>query len=188
MTATSPSPTHNCSTPRRTDETETATGHIRPRQSQHHHCARQDSRRLLPFIATTSARSCRDYPLILDPYEKCGLGPSRAWLFGFLDCSGHDFRVSAEPVRLLDELAALDLKNLHPAAAFVVARGDLERRDQAAKREVVDRLEARFDVFAGRGLAAGRLKGVARRLDVERRPEDPKVVHNRVVHRTRQFP
>src|SRR6516165_6430734 len=122
--------------PRRTDETETATGHIRPRQSQHHHCARQDSRRLLPFIATTSARSCRDYPLILDPYEKCGLGPSRAWLFGFLDCSGHDFRVSAEPVRLLDEFAALDLKNLHPAAAFVVAAAMMSCSADAQTRPI----------------------------------------------------
>src|SRR5437660_12277222 len=81
------------------------------------------------------------------------------------DGLGEDLGITPEPVRFLDELAALDLEDLHPAAAFMVGRGDLQRRYQAAEREVLDRLEALAHVLAGRLGAALRLDGVADRLD-----------------------
>jgi hypothetical protein len=46
----------------------------------------------------------------------------------FFDCGSHDFRVPAEPVRLVDELAIVDPENLHSAARFVIGRGNLKRR------------------------------------------------------------
>src|ERR1700736_2490375 len=82
------------------------------------------------------------------------------------DRLGEDLGITAEPLRFLDELAALDLEDLYPAAAFMVGRGDLQRRNQAAEGEVLDRLEALAHVLAGRLGAALRLNGVADRLDV----------------------
>ena len=63
-----------------------------------------------------------------------------------------------KPFGFLDELAALDLKDLDPAAAFVVLGVTFKRRHQAAQGEVPDLLEALFDVLAGRLLAAVELK------------------------------
>src|SRR6202040_4438407 len=79
------------------------------------------------------------------------------------DRLGEDLGITAEPLGLLDELAALDLEDLYPAAAFMVGRGDLHRRDEATKGEILDRLEALTDVLARRLGAALRLDGVADR-------------------------
>src|SRR6266571_4574787 len=102
-------------------------------------------------------------------------------LFGLFDRLGNDLRKGTEPVGLLDELAALDLKDLDPAAALVIGRGDLQGRYQPAEAEVLDRLEALLDLFAGRLLAAIRLDRVAGRLGVKSGPQYATVVHNRVV-------
>src|SRR5438270_1696005 len=103
-------------------------------------------------------------------------------LFRLLDCGGNDLGIAAEPLGLLDELAALDLENLHPAAALVVLRGDLERRNQALEGEIVYLFEALLDILAGRLPAARCLDRIADRLDVKRRVEDCTVVDHRVVH------
>src|SRR6266436_6105033 len=79
---------------------------------------------------------------------------NRTRLLSLCDCLGDELRIAAEPFGLLDELAAFDLENLDPAAALMVGRGDLERRDQAPEVEVVDLLEAVLDLLAGRLLAA----------------------------------
>src|SRR5580704_19169947 len=96
-------------------------------------------------------------------------------LFRGLDRVLDDIAIVAEPAGRLDELAALDLKDLHPAAAFVVGRGDVERRDEASKG-VVDRLQALFDVVPSRLLAAVRLQGTADRIDIDRRLQQAAVV------------
>src|SRR6516162_11828324 len=86
-------------------------------------------------------------------------------LFGLLDHLGDDVRIGAEPVGLLDELATLDLENLHPAAALMVRRADLERWHQPAQAKAFDLLEALLHILAGRLLAAVQCERVARRLD-----------------------
>src|SRR6266478_2875804 len=91
-------------------------------------------------------------------------------LFSLLDGGGDDIRETAEPLGLLDELAALDLKDLDKSAAFMVRRGDLERRNQTTEAEILDRLEALLHLLAGRLLPAIRLDCVADRLDMEGRP------------------
>src|SRR5947199_7118349 len=91
-------------------------------------------------------------------------------LFRFFDRGGDDLRIAAEPLRLLDELAALDLEDLDKSAAFMVRRGNLERRHQTAEAEILDRLEALLHILAGRLLAAVGLDRVADRLDMEGRP------------------
>src|SRR5215207_836447 len=103
-------------------------------------------------------------------------------LLRLLDRRGDDVREAAEPLGFLDELAALDLEDLHPAAALVVFGVDLERRDQPAETEIPDLLEALLDVLALRRLAAGRLDRVAHRLDMHGGPQDAAVVEDRVVH------
>src|SRR6516165_12746457 len=70
---------------------------------------------------------------------------------------GNDVAIGTEPIGFLDEFAAFDLEDLHPAAAFVVGRGDLQRRDETAQCEVADLLEALFHIGSGRWLAAGLL-------------------------------
>ena len=75
--------------------------------------------------------------------------------------------VGLEPVAVLDELAALDGPDLHPAAALVVLGRDLHGRHHAAEREVLDRLHALLHVLAGWAGAALGLDGVADRLDVQ---------------------
>src|ERR1700730_12349899 len=89
---------------------------------------------------------------------------NRARLFGLGDRLGDGLRIPAEPLGLLDELAAFDLEDLHPAAAFMVGGSDLERRHQAAEAEIVDLLEAALDLLAGRLFAAVCFEGVADRL------------------------
>src|SRR5215472_1655807 len=103
-------------------------------------------------------------------------------LFAFLHRLGDHFRIGAKPLRLLDELATLDLEDLHPAAALVVGRGYLERWHQTAEAKVTDRFEALLDLFAGRLVSAIRLDRVAGRLDVKGGPQQATVVHDRVVH------
>src|SRR5262252_2978937 len=94
------------------------------------------------------------------------IGPGYPPLFGLLDRVRDDLGISAEPVRFLDEFAALDLEDLHPAAALVVGRGDLKRWHKAAEGKVMDRLEPVLDLLAGRRLAAIGLQRVAGCLDV----------------------
>src|SRR6267378_648737 len=91
-------------------------------------------------------------------------------LLGFFDGGRHYLRIAAEPFGLLDELAALDLEDLDKSAAFMVRRGDLERRDQTAEAEILDRLEALLHILAGRLLPAVRLDRVADRLDMDGGP------------------
>src|SRR5882724_13141644 len=110
---------------------------------------------------------------------------NRTRLLGLGDRRSDDFRVAAEPLGLLDELAALDLEDLHPAAALMVGRRDVERRQQAAEAEIVDLLEALFDIIAGRRFAAIGLERIAGRLDMDGGPQEATVVHNRVIHRLR---
>src|ERR1700737_4859999 len=105
-----------------------------------------------------------------------------ARLFGLGNSLGDDLRVAAEPLGLLDELAALDLEDLHPAAAFVVRRGHLERWHQAAEAEIVDLLEALLHILAGWLLAAVCFERIADRLDMDGGPQDAAVVDHRVVH------
>src|SRR5215813_11946687 len=71
-------------------------------------------------------------------------------LLGVLDGVLNNVPVGLKPIRLLDELAAFDLKHLNPAAAFVLRRSDLQRRYQTAQREAVNHLEALLHVLAGR--------------------------------------
>src|SRR5260370_26016843 len=106
-----------------------------------------------------------------------------ARLFGLLDCRGNDLRETAEPLGLLDELAALDLEDLDKSATLVVGRGHLERWNQTTEAEILDRLEALLDVLAGRLLAAVRFESVANRLDMDSGPQHAAIVHDRVVHR-----
>src|SRR5689334_4067171 len=80
--------------------------------------------------------------------------PPPSFLLRFGDRLRHHLRISTEPVSLLDELPALDLEDLHPTAAFVIGRRDVERRHQAPEAEIMDLLEALLDVFAGRRAAA----------------------------------
>src|SRR5438094_10570215 len=90
-------------------------------------------------------------------------------LLGLLDGGGDDIRIAAEPLGLLDELAALDLEDLDKSAAFMVRRGDLEGRHQATEAEIIDRLEALLDILASRRLPAVGFDCIANRLDVQRR-------------------
>ena len=94
-------------------------------------------------------------------------------------CNGlrNNLRIGPEPVGLLDELAALDLEDLHPATAFMVGSVDLERRNQTAEAEIVDRFEAFLHIFSGRLLAARRLERIADRLDMDGGPTDAAVVN-----------
>src|SRR5882724_934770 len=103
-------------------------------------------------------------------------------LLGFFDRGGDDIRVAAEPLGLLDKLATLDLEDLDESAAFMVRRGDLERRHQTTKAEILDRLEALLHILAGRLLPAVRFDRVADRLDMEGRPQQTPVVHHRTFH------
>src|SRR6516162_8523799 len=129
----------------------------------------------LPLIATPSA----------DHVPRIAAGrttPRRYGLLRLLYRGRHHFRIPAEPVRLLDELAVMDLEDLYPSAAFVVGGCDLERRNEAAQGEDMDLLEAVLHICSGRLFAARRLQRVADRLDVERRVEDATVVDHRIVH------
>src|SRR4029077_17488797 len=111
-----------------------------------------------------------------------------AALFGLGDRRSDDFRVAPEPLGLLDELAAVDLEDLHPAAALMVGRRDIERRQQAAEAEIVDLLEALFDIIPGRRFAAIGFERIAGRLDMDGGPQEATVVHNRIIHRLRRLP
>src|SRR5437763_16848258 len=88
-----------------------------------------------------------------------------ARVFVVLDRGLHDLAIGLHPLRLLDELAALDLEDLHPAAAFMLGGRDRQRRHQSAEIELLDALEALLDVLAFGRLAAGLLQRVLQRLD-----------------------
>src|SRR6266702_1689595 len=103
-------------------------------------------------------------------------------LLGLFDRGGDDIGIAAEPLGLLDELSALDLEDLDKSAAFMVRRGDLERRHQPAEAEILDRLEALLHILAGRLLPAVRLDRIANRLDMEGRPQQSAVVHDCAFH------
>src|SRR5271169_1975793 len=101
----------------------------------------------------------------------------RLLLLGFFDRCGHDFRVAAEPVGLFDELAVMRLEDLHPAAAFMVRRGDLQGWDETAQGEVVDLFEPVLYIRAGRLLPAIGLDRITDRLDVDGSIENTTVVN-----------
>src|SRR6266436_6584637 len=103
-------------------------------------------------------------------------------LLGLGDRLGDDIRVAAEPLGLLDELTALDLEDLYEPAAFMVRRGNLERRHQTTEAEISDRLEALLNILAGRLLPAVRLGRIADRLDMEGCPQQASVVHHSAVY------
>ena len=76
----------------------------------------------------------------------------------------------------------MDLENLHPAAAFMVGRGDLQWWKEAAQGQVVDLLEAILHIRAGRLFPAIGLDRIADRLDMDCGIEDTAVVDHRIVH------
>src|SRR5580704_8616123 len=90
-----------------------------------------------------------------------------------------DVAIGAEPVGLLDEFAAFDLEDLHPAAAFVVGRRDLQRRDETAEREVADLFEAVLDIGPGRRLAAVRFQRVTDSLNMNGGLQEATIVIDR---------
>src|SRR5215467_3753894 len=99
-----------------------------------------------------------------------------------------DVAISTEPVRLLDKLAALDLEDLYPAAAFVVSRGDLQRRHEATQGKIADLLEAVLDISSGRRLAAAGFQRITDALDMDRGLQETTVVIDRVlVHQIDRF-
>src|SRR5437763_13188679 len=87
---------------------------------------------------------------------------------GLLDRRLDHVAIGARPVGPLNELAALDLEHLDPAAALVVGLCDFERGHEAAQGETADRFEALLDVVAGRLLAAIGFQRVADCLDMDR--------------------
>src|SRR6266851_7019238 len=103
-------------------------------------------------------------------------------LLRLFDGSGDDIRIAPEPLGLLDELAALDLEDLDEPAAFMIRRGDLEGRHQTTEAEVLDRLEALLHILAGRLLPAIRFDRIANCLDMEGRPQQATVIHDRALH------
>src|SRR5215472_13074619 len=92
-----------------------------------------------------------------------------------------DVTIGAEPIGFLDELAALHLEDLHPAAALVIGWGDFERRNEPVQRKSADLFEALLDVSPGRRFAARQFQSVADPLDMDRRLEQPAVVIDRVL-------
>src|SRR6476619_7962943 len=88
--------------------------------------------------------------------------------------------VGLEPVCGLLKLAALDGPDLHPAAALVVFRRDVEGRHYPTEREVLDLLHTLLDVFArGLGAALG-LDGVANGFEMDGGLEHAAIVYYRV--------
>ena len=79
------------------------------------------------------------------------------------------------PVGLLDELAALHLEDLHPAAALMVLGGDLEWRDEAAEGEIADRSRP-FLMSSPVGGLPPLAFSASDRLDMDRRLEQTAVV------------
>src|SRR6187549_1277620 len=80
--------------------------------------------------------------------------------------------IGAEPVAILDELAALDRPDLDPAAALMVGRGNLHRRHHATQAEALDGLHTLLHVLAGRFCAALGLDRIANGLGMDRRGHD----------------
>src|SRR4029077_4729246 len=95
---------------------------------------------------------------------RCSL---RLLLFRFFDCGGHDLRVAPEPVGLLAELAVMHLEDLPPAAAFMVGRRYLQRRDETAQSEIVDLFEPILYVGSGGAVPPWGFDRIADRLDVD---------------------
>src|SRR2546423_15040145 len=106
------------------------------------------------------------------------LAPVVARLFGVLHRVLHDLAIGLHPLRLLDELDALDLEDLHPAAAFMLGGRDRRRRRQSAPIELLDALEARHDSLAFWRFTAGLLQRALLPRDLaRRRHERPVITH-----------
>src|SRR5262245_54798031 len=75
--------------------------------------------------------------------------PSLRLLTRLLDMLGHHVLIRGVPVGDLHELAALHLPDLNQPAPLVILGRHLQRRHEAAEREVVDLLEALLHVLAG---------------------------------------
>src|SRR5215831_9138806 len=96
--------------------------------------------------------------------------PGRQWSaisVGRGDVLLHDLAVGLEPLGRLLELTAFDGPDLHPAAALVVLRGDVEGRNEPAESEVFDLLHPVLDVLTAWLAAALGLDGVADRFEVD---------------------
>ena len=84
--------------------------------------------------------------------------------------------IALHPVRDWHPRAVPNLPHLHPAAAFVILLRDGERGQEAAEREVADRLEALAHVVAGHVVGPDRLDGVGDGPGVQGADEHPAVV------------
>src|SRR5215831_6829030 len=111
-----------------------------------------------------------------------GAATSALSLLRRLELTREHLGIGAEPVGLLDELAALDLEDLHPAATLVVGSAEFHWRDEATQGYVVDRLEALLHVVAGRLRAAFGLNRVANGLDMNRADQEAAIVVDGVRH------
>ena len=104
------------------------------------------------LTATCHSVSCRvlDPAVALNAHGRVSSANSPINPLPLIASIAQDVGIGAEPVRLLDELSALDLEHLDPAAALVIGGAELERRNETTEREVVDRLKALLYVLAGR--------------------------------------
>src|SRR5262249_39962813 len=111
-----------------------------------------------------------------------GAATSALSLLRCLELTREHLGIGAEPVGLLDELAALDLEDLHPAATLVVRSAEFHWRYEATQGYVVDRLEALLHVVAGRLCAAFGLNRVANGLDMNGADQEAAIVIDGVRH------
>lgn len=102
--------------------------------------------------------------------------PLRALATLLLQALSDHVRVGLEPIGHPDEGAALHLPDLHPAAALVVLGGDLDRRNEAAEREVLDVLEPGLHVGTGDRSVGFGAQRVADGLHGQRRLQHSAVV------------
>src|SRR5215831_13759350 len=124
---------------------------------------------LMDSMARVALRPRRGSPvgshhsMVLPPPAACKSPAVREYLAGSgrsaisvgrCDVLLHDLAVGLEPLGGLLELTAIDGPDLHPAAALVVFRGDVEGRNEPAEGEVFDLLHPLLDVLAGRLAAA----------------------------------
>src|SRR6516165_9760121 len=108
-------------------------------------------------------------------------------LFRGLQQPCQNLRIATEPIRLLDELASLDLKNLHPTATLMVGSAEFERRNETAQCEIANRLESFLDILARGRLAALAPYGVADGLDMESGSQQATVVIDGLFHVLRRL-
>src|ERR1700723_1100114 len=110
-----------------------------------------------------------------------------ATLLGGLDRVLDHVAIGVEPVGLLNELAVMDAEYLHPAAALMICRGDLQRRDKAAPREGLHLFHAGLDLLGRRLLAATDLERIGQPLDLDGRLQQAAVIDDRIVHFLRRI-